>query len=135
MIAVAIVAVVMKGATWIGRLRSWSGYQASRASRFRLEADIHAMYARKYSEMAEARLKPGCRPFRSHWNAPLFPSDAGLEPPVDSDPDPVRDAAKLRSLAARELERERYFNTFAKNCERSAARPWLPVPPDPPEPK
>ena|SRR5437870_4357658 len=66
---------------------------------------------------------PDRRPPRGSFHPP------GWSPPSEADPPPIE---SWRMSQARRIA---YHESMKKKYERTARYPWLPVPPDPPEPE
>ena len=141
MIAVAVAAICLGGcALWkrAGEHRSRAQKAAEREQLARqrevlyrrlylLSKDASLRHARTAAKIARVEERSGRRPFdSSERGSPTWVARAlGTAAEAVSYRDKAREAAK---------EAERYAKLRAI-YEQAACRPWLPVPPDPPEPK
>jgi hypothetical protein len=143
MVMVAVVALAFAGVVWTGWLRRRAAYFAFVAGAYEVEAKNHTVVIASYRNWAADQKRPGYHLPQGYQVFPLYSNDWGGRlttarqdewDPYGSrprDPDPVREASRLLAESERERARAAYFAALGAKYRRAAARPWLPVGPDP----
>jgi hypothetical protein len=122
MIAVAVIALAFEAFLWAERIRA-------RQASYRGWAAVHARHAQRWLTLARRNEDQPDNPklpptlmadpeFRAHWEKGVAAWRIQRGPII---------GAQRRNAA--------YHASLADKYERATSRPWLPVPPDPPEPK